>query len=40
MLMPLRPGRTGLLHTRYFTGSNIVKGMNPVTLSGPSAQGI
>ena len=34
MLMPLGPGRTGLLHTRYLTGSGILQGMNFVTLSG------
>jgi hypothetical protein len=39
MLMGLGLARTGLLHTRYLTGSSVFQAMNFVTLSGHPARG-
>jgi hypothetical protein len=39
MLMGLGLLRTGLLHTRCVTDSDVFQGMNFVTLSGPRARG-
>ena len=38
MLMGKGSGCTGLLHTRYLTGTDGFQGMNFVTLSVPSPQ--
>ncbi len=39
MLMGMGSVRTGLMHTRSFTGSGVIQGMNFVTLSDPAPGG-